>query len=137
MGGEVMGAVTRVPRPVGVRSVSLLFEHDLGHYPEFRTFLAREFNLERQPFAAPPVLKAGSQLFELVFVGRSGAAFPSGLEINALVAGLEPMEEDAAERGLWDLVCWLAAQVGGEWTVEDLARVASIYRIQVPAADGR
>jgi hypothetical protein len=35
-----------------------------------------------------------------LFVGFSGQLFPAGLEVNALVPGLEPMDETAADAAL-------------------------------------
>ena len=118
--------------PVGHRAVPLLAEHDLGHYPEFRAFLARTFALDRDPFGPPGLLRVEDRAYQLVFFGRSAHAFPSGVSIDALVPGLEPMDEQAADRDLWAILQWLVAGAGGEWAGEALIQAGRIYRI--PAA---
>jgi hypothetical protein len=129
-----MSSVRRVARPESpMRSVPLLSEHNLGHYPEFRQFFRDEFGLASAPFAAPPVLAAGQGLYELVFVGYSGQPFPAGVEINALVPGLEPLDEDAADAALGSILLWLVDNLGGDWTADGLQTVAKIYRVPVPA----
>jgi hypothetical protein len=125
----VSDVVRRVGRPDGMRSVPLLGEHDLDHYPEFQRFLREEFHLQADPFAAPPVLAVEAGLFELVFIGRSGEHFPSGVEVNALVPGLEPMDDTATGKGLWAVLRWLVREVGGDWTADGLVAVARIYRL--------
>jgi hypothetical protein len=119
-------------RPPGHRVVPLLAEHDVGHYPEFREFLGRVFGLADDPFGPPGLLRVGARHYELVFVGRSGRPFPAGVEIGALVPGLEPMDETAADLDLWAIMQWLIAGVGGEWTTDGLTTTGRIYR--VPAA---
>ena len=125
-------AVASDERPAGHRAVPLLAEHDLGHYPEFRDFLARTFALDRDPFGAPGLLRVDDRTYQLVFSGRSGRAFPSGVSIDALVPGLEPIDEPAADRDLWAILQWLVAGVGGEWGGDALTHAGRIYRI--PAA---
>ena len=40
--------------------------------------------------------------YALVFVGRSGEPFPSGLEIYAIVdAALEPLDDAVVDKDLW------------------------------------
>lgn len=119
-------------RPAGHRAVPLVAEHDLGHYPEFRDFLTRTFALDRDPFGPPGLLQVGERAYQLVFFGRSGHMFPSGVSIDALVPGLEPMNEETADRDLWTILCWLAAGAGGEWAGDALTHAGRIYRI--PAA---
>jgi len=121
-------------RPSGHRAVPLLAEHDLGHYPEYREFFAETFALREDPFGPPPLLQVGGRHYELVFVGWSGRPFPGGLRINALVPGLEPLDEDLADLDLWDILRWLVDGVGGEWDAEALTRTGRIYKV---APDGR
>lgn len=129
-----MTTVRRVPHPgASVRAVPVLDEHDLGHYPEFAEFFDEQFGLAAAPFAPPPVLETGGQLFQLVFTGCSGRPFPSGLRVEALVPGLEPMDEEAVDAGLAALSVWLVSGVGGEWNADDLREVGAIYRIPVLA----
>jgi hypothetical protein len=124
-------------RPAGHRSVPLLAEHDLGHYPEFREFLASTFALTENPLGQPGLLRVGERHYELVFVGRSARPFPAGVEINALVPGLEPLDETAADLDLWAILHWLVAGVGGEWTEEALTTTGRIYRVPGASADRR
>ena len=119
-------------RPLGHRSVPLLSDHDIGHYPEFREFLSRTFNLAADPFRPPALLRIQDRLYELVFIGYSGRPFPAGVQISALVRGLEPLDEQVADRDLWAILQWLIAGVGGEWTADGLTTTGRIYRI--PAA---
>ncbi|MCW2719268.1 hypothetical protein [Pseudonocardia sp.] len=116
-------------RPTGHRLVPLLAEHDLGHYPEFRTFLGTIFGLDDDPFGPPGLLRVGDRIYEFTFVGRSGRPFPDGTEIGALVPGLEPLDETAADRDLWAILAWLVDGVGGEWNSDALATTGRIYRI--------
>ena len=82
--------------PAGHRAIPLLAEHDLAHYPEFRDFLARTFPLDRDPFGPPGLLRVGDRTYQLVFFGRSGHAFSISVSIDALVPGLEPIDERAS-----------------------------------------
>lgn len=131
---EVTGVPTirHVPRPdTPMRSVPLLSEPRLGHYPEFRDLLAECFKLSEDPFAAPPVLEIAGRHYELVFVGFSGQPFPAALEVNALVPGLEPLDEAAADAALSVLSMWLVSGASGIWKTEDLRKVGQIYKIPV------
>jgi hypothetical protein len=67
--------------------------------------------------------------YALVFIGRSGEPFPAGLEIYALVGALEPLDEQAIDRDLWEILRWMVGGVGGEWTVADLDAAGRLYRI--------
>jgi 2-haloacid dehalogenase len=122
-------------RPTGHRAVPLLTEPVLSHYPEFRTFLASTFGLDEQRIGAPGLLTVDGRFYELVFLGRSGHAFPSGVEIHALVHGLEPLDEVVADRDLWAILEWLIAGVGGEWTRDALTTTGRIYRVPAVAAE--
>ncbi len=130
-----MTAVRPIAAPTleGTRRELLLVEDRLGHYPEFRDFLARSFNLDRVGLADPGYVTAPSGgAYALVFIGRSGEAFPSGVEIHAIVAALEPLDDAVADRDLWAILRWLVAGTGGEWRLEDLDATGRLYRI--PAA---
>lgn len=116
-------------RPPGHRVVPLLAEHDLGHYPEFRSFLATTFDLDSDPFGPPGLLRVDDRFYEITFVGRSGRPFPDGAEVGALVPGLEPLDETAADRAVWAILHWLVDGVGGEWTGDALTTTGRIYRI--------
>jgi hypothetical protein len=114
--------------------VPLLTEPAVGHYPEFRDFLVRRFALADDPFAPAPVLSFSGRLYELVFVGYSGSAFPAEVRVNALVPGLEPLDEAATEADLWLLLRWIVSEVGREWTAEGLELTARIFRLS-PASE--
>jgi hypothetical protein len=70
--------------------------------------------------------------YALVFVGRSGEPFPSGLEIYAVVDALEPLDDAVVDKDLWAILGWMIGGVGAPWTVEDLHATGRLYRI--PAA---
>ncbi|MHA6621096.1 haloacid dehalogenase type II [Pseudonocardia sp. DLS-67] len=116
-------------RPAGHRAVPLLAEPDVGHYPEFRDFLTGAFDTAD----APGLLSVDGRFYELVFTGRSGRPFPAGVEIHALVAGLEPLDEQVADRDLWAIMEWVVGGVGGEWTVDALRTTGRIYRVPAVA----
>ena len=128
--------VTPTERPSGHRVVPLLAEHDLGHYPEFRTFLASTFGLDDDPLGAPGLLRVDDRHYELTFVGRSGRAFPAGVEIAALVRGPEPLDQTVADRDLWTILQWLVDGVGADWGSDALTRTGRIYRIPAAQAPG-
>jgi hypothetical protein len=116
-------------RPVDARAVPLLTEPDLGHYPEFRAFFTTRFGLDTNPLGAPGLLRVDNRVYELVFIGRSGRPFPEGVEINALVPGLEPLDEEHADADLFAILRWVVAGVGGDWTDEALVTTGRIYRV--------
>ncbi len=124
--------VAAADRPAGHRVVPLLAEHDLGHYREFAAFLSAAFGLDADPLGPPGLLRVSGRLYELTFVGRSGRPFPAGVEVGALVPGLEPLDDAAADRDLWAILLWLVDGVGGEWSSTALDTTGRIYR--VPAA---
>ena len=115
-------------RPSNTRSVPLLTDPDVGHYPEFRTFLSETFGLTERPLDAPGLLEVDGRVYELVFIGRSGRPFPAAVEIAALVTGLEPLDVEQADRDLWRILEWLVEGVGPPWDVETLATTGQIYR---------
>ena len=55
------------------RQALVLTEDRLGHYPEFRAFFVRTFDLDRIGLSEPGFVRAPSgTAYALVFVGRSG-----------------------------------------------------------------
>ena len=127
-----MSAVGIVAEPerTGKRLAFVLAEDRVGHYPEFRDFLARAFDLERVGLTAPGWVSGPSgTVYALIFIGRSGEPFPAGVEVHAVVDALEPLDEAVVDRDLWALLEWLVAGVGGEWTVDDLRSTGKLYRI--------
>ena len=127
-------SVTVVPKPdlAGTRLEFALAEDRVGHYPEFRDFFVRTFDLDRVGLAEPGYVRAPSGLtYALVFIGRSGEAFPSGLEIHAVVEALEPVDSDILDADLWAILEWTIAGVGPPWTLDDLRATGRLY--QVPA----
>jgi hypothetical protein len=131
----VTGDVAVIARPVteGTRQALVLTEDRLGHYPEFRAFFVQTFDLDRVGLSEPGFIRAPSGLaYSLVFVGRSGEPFPSGLEIYAIIEALEPLDDAVTDKDLWAILGWMIAGVGAPWTLEDLQATGRLYRI--PAA---
>jgi hypothetical protein len=127
-----MGDVAVIARPAteGTREALVLTEDRLGHYPEFRAFFVRTFDLERVGLSGPGFVRAPSgTAYAFVFVGRSGEPFPSGLEVYAIVDTLEPLDDTAVDKDLWAILCWMIGGVGAPWTVEDLQATGRLYRI--------
>lgn len=116
-------------RPTGFRSVPVLTDPDVAHYPEFKDFLVKAFDLDEDPLAAPGLLDVNGRCFELIFVGRSGQAFPAAIEIAALVEGLEPMDTRQTDNDLWEIMEWLVEGVGGRWSIDALRTMGKIYRV--------
>jgi hypothetical protein len=128
-------SVTVVAKPdlAGTRLEFALAEDRVGHYPEFRDFFVRAFDLDRVGLSEPGYVRAPSGLtYALVFIGRSGEAFPSGLEIYAVVEALEPVDSDALDADLWAILAWTIGGVGPPWSLDDLQATGRLY--QVPAA---
>jgi len=89
-----MAEVTVINGPAteGSRRALVLTEDRLGHYPEFRVFFVRTFDLDRVGLSEPGFVQAPSGLaYALVFIGRSGEPFPAGIEVYAIVPALEPL----------------------------------------------
>jgi hypothetical protein len=127
-----MAAVGVIAAPAleGKRRAFVLAEDRVGHYPEFREFLTRMFDLDRVGLREPGYLAAPSGTeYALVFIGRSGEPFPAGVEIYALVPALEPFDEELIDRDLWQILRWMIGGVGGDWTVADLDATGRLYRI--------
>jgi hypothetical protein len=127
-----MPDVIVVPRPSTKekRLALVLTEDRVGHYPEFRDFFARVFDLDRLGLGEPGFVLAPSGLtYALVFIGRSGEPFPSGVEVYAIVNSLEPVDDDTVDRDLWAVLEWMIAGVGVPWTVRDLQETGRLYRI--------
>ena len=116
-------------RPANVRAVPVLSDPNVGHYPEFSTFLRRTFALDKDPLGEPGWLDVNGRAYEFVFIGRSGQIFPAAVEISALVPGLEPMDTEKTNRDLWAIMEWLIDGVGEPWSVEALRTTAKIYRV--------
>jgi hypothetical protein len=116
--------------PEGTRLAFVLAEDRLGHYPEFRNFFVRRFELDRVGLARPGYLRAPSgTAYALIFIGRSGEAFPSGVEIHAIVPALEPLDDAIVDRDLWAMLQWVVEGVGGAWTVDALDATGRLFRI--------
>ena len=93
--------VTRITqRPSNTRSVPLLTDPDVWHYPEFAAFLVATFDLADKQLDEPGLLEVDGRIYELVFIGRSGRPFPAGVEIAALAPGLEPLDTESIRPGL-------------------------------------
>jgi hypothetical protein len=123
-------AVIAKPDLQGKRLSFALAEDRVAHYPEFRDFFVRTFDLDRKGLAEPGFVRAPSGItYALVFIGRSGEPFPSGVEIHAIVDALEPLEGTILDRDLWSILRWMVGGVGAPWTVEDFDRTGRLYRV--------
>jgi hypothetical protein len=128
-------AVSVIARPplADQRLALVLAEDRVGHYPEFRRFFVRVFDLDRVGLSEPGYVRAPSGLaYALVFIGRSGEPWPAGVEVFAIVPALEPFDEPTVDRDLWAILEWMIEGVGGDWTVRDLQATGRLYRL--PAA---
>ena len=115
-----MSDVTVVAKPStdGKRLALVLTEDRVGHYPEFRDYFVRTFALDRIGLAEPGFVRAPSGLaYALVFIGRSGEPFPSGVEVYAIIDALEPIDEGVLDSDLWAILGWMISGVGAPWTV--------------------
>jgi len=122
--------VTEQPDLGDARRAFVLAEQRIGHYAEFREFFVRSFELDKIGLARPGYVAAPSGLvYELVFIGRSGEAFPAGVEIYAIVPALEPLDEAVVDRDLWAMLRWMIDGIGGDWTVGDLDATGRLYRL--------
>jgi hypothetical protein len=130
-------AVIGKPDLEGKRLSFALAEDRVAHYSEFRDFFVRTFELDRIGLAEPGYLRAPSGLpYVLVFIGRSGEPFPSGVEIYSIADALEPIDPVILDRDLWAILRWMIAGVGQPWTVEDFDRTGRLYRLPAaPKAD--
>ena len=122
----------------GKRLAFVLVEDRLGHYPEFRAFFVRTFELDRVGLARPGYVQAPSgAVYALVFIGRSGEAFPSGVEIHAVVPALEPIDEAVVDQDLWSMMHWMIEGVGGDWTSDAMEATGRLFRLPASMdADG-
>lgn len=126
--------IIEAPALAEKRRALVLMEDRVGHYPEFRAFFDRSFDLGRVGLSKPGYVSAPSAMvYELCFIGRSGEAFPSGVEISAIVDALEPFDEAVVDRDLWEILRWMIEGAGAPWNVEDLDATGKLYRI--PAAE--
>lgn len=124
--------ITVVPQPSldGKRLAFVLAEDRLGHYPEFRAFFVRTFDLDRIGLTQPGYVQVPSgTVYALIFIGRSGESFPSGVEIHAVVPALEPIDEAAVDRDLWSILRWMIEGIGGEWTPDAMEATGRLFRI--------
>jgi hypothetical protein len=125
--------IVNTPSLEGKRLSFALGEDRIAHYPEFRDFFVRTFDLNRKGLEHPGFVRAPSGItYAFIFIGRSGAPFPSGLEIYAIVDALEPIDDAVQDRDLWSILRWMIGGVGAPWSVEDFDRTGRLYR--VPAA---
>ena len=130
-----MSQVTVVEAPdlSNTRQAFVLREDRLGHYAEFRRWFTKIFDLDRIGMSRPGYLKGPSgMVYAMVFLGRSGEAFPAGLEIFALPEALEPLDDEAVDRDAWAILCWMMDGVGAPWSRADLETTGRIYH--APAA---
>jgi hypothetical protein len=135
-----MTAVSVVPKPSldGMRLAFVLAEDRIGHYPEFSDFFVHTFDLDRVGLTLPGHVQAPSgTVYALVFIGRSGESFPSGVEIHAVVPALEPFDEAVVDRDLWSIMRWMIEGIGGAWTTDALDETGRLFRIPAALRNGR
>ena len=119
-------------RTAKFRAVFVIAEERLGHYPGFREALIEAFGLTAaHADGGPPgyFRAASGREYRVVFTSRSGERFPSGLEIQALVPGFDPVDPEANDEDVWRFLEWLVPRVGGEWTLEALKATGKVYKI--------
>jgi len=115
------------------RCAFVMAEDRLAHYPEFRDFFERSFDLARVGLSSPGYVEVEcARIYQLIFIGRSGEPFPSGIEINAVVDALEPLNAVRVDLDVWEILRWMIDGVGAPWSVHDLEQTGKLYRI--PAA---
>jgi hypothetical protein len=128
-------SITAKPDLSGKRLAFALAEDRIGHYAAFRDFFIRTFDLDRVGLTEPGFLRAPSGLaYALVFIGRSGEAFPSGVELYAVVDALEPIDDGVLDTDLWAVLGWMIDGVGAPWSRADLEKTGRVYRIPAAAA---
>ena len=125
-----MTVTTITERPSDTRSVPVLTDPEVCHYPEFSSFLSDSFELAENPLDAPGLLNVDGRVYEFIFIGRSGRPFPAAVEIAALVPGLEPMDEDQTNKDLWAIMERLIEGVGEPWTVDALRTTGDIFLVR-------
>jgi hypothetical protein len=87
------------------RQAQVLTKDRVGHYPEFHAFFVRTFDLNRVGLSEPGFVQAPSGLANaLVFIGRSGEPFPTGIETYAIVPALEPLDDVVVDKDLWAIL---------------------------------
>ncbi len=122
--------ITSPPSLDGKRLAFILVEDRLTHYAEFRDFFVRSFELDRVGLSQPGYVQPPSgNVYALIFLGRSGEPFPSGLELHAVVPALEPLDDAVVDRDLWSILRWMIEGIGGEWTVDALEATGRLFRI--------
>jgi hypothetical protein len=45
------------------------------------------------------------------------------------VPALEPLDAEAVDRALWEILRWMISSPGGPWTLADLDATGRLYRI--------
>lgn len=110
--------VTIVTAPGGVppESSPLMTEHKLGDYPEFQAFFRRGFDLDTVGLSQPGCVRTESgRMYLLVFLGRSGEAFPSGVEIHPVANGTTTADAETADRDLSTILQWTIEGSKSDW----------------------
>ena len=133
-----MISVVAEPPLDGKRLAFVLAEDRLGHYPEFRAFFVRTFDLDNVGLGKPGYVQTASgMVYALIFIGRSGEPFPSGIELHAVVAALDPLDEAMVDRDLWSILRWMVEGIGDEWTIEAIEATGRLLRIPASMDEGR
>ncbi|MHB1127271.1 MAG: hypothetical protein ACYC2T_10005 [Bacillota bacterium] len=119
----------------------VLSETKLDHYDEFRQFFRNELNLRPEEVDGGEnhyFQTESGRVYEIIFVGKTGRYFPSGLEIYLLVPDIEPVpSNDEIDQDLWQFLQWTIQGVGGEWTIEALESTGYLYRVPFAKKPGK
>ena len=110
LGGAVMADVAVIAKPAteGTRQALVLTEDRLGHYPEFRAFFVRTFDLDRVGLSEPGFVRAPSGLaYALVFVGPERRAVSVGARDLRDRRALEPLDDAVVDKDLWAILGWM------------------------------
>jgi hypothetical protein len=128
--------VAEKPELNGKRLAVALAEDRVGHYPEFREFFVRTFDLDRVGLSESGYVRAPSGLiYAFVFIGRSGEPFPAGVEIYAVADALEPLANEAIDADLWAILRSMVGGVGGTWSAKDLEATGRLYWVPASRAN--
>ena len=112
----------------------VLTEDRLGHYPEFRDFFVRTFELDRVGLTEPGFTSAAPsgapRTCVVVFVGRSGEPLPVGARgVRDRRRRWSRWTSTTVDKDLWAILGWMVSGVGAPWTMEDLHATGRLYRI--------
>lgn len=99
------------PAKQATLSTPLMTEHNLADYPELQDFFGRAFHLDTVGLSQPGcVCVDPGERYLLVFLGRSGESFPSGVEIHPVTTAVGRSGTERAARDLSAILQWIIEQ---------------------------